>query len=572
MDINQYYPTPKSLASRCWQKFENRVIVRLLEPSAGTGELLHPVIHHCQEHYHRDSAKVDAAEIDLSRHARLRELGVSVVAVDFLEMENLSHYSHILMNPPFAHGADHVLHAWDRLFSGEIVAIINAETIRNPCSRDRQRLVAVIHEYGDAEFVREAFMDPDTLRKTEIEIAIIHLTKKPEESAFRGGFWHHLEEDQGHDAHYEAPKNMALRGSTVVNLVRAFNAAWDASRTAIHAELQATYYRRLLGGKLGDLKPGSDLDVMANRKDQSGELGALANTLFAEAYDDLKDRAWSAVMYSTDAEKYVSTKVRERLHTEFEQLKKLDFTAPNLFGFLMGLAENHGNIQLDMACEVFDKIIAHHSDNTLFFMGWKSNDKHRVGMAIKSKRFILPGFSDGGWRPCLGYEQAQRLRDIDKVFAMLDGKEKPEYGLVDLFQNEGQHLRDGNRGVSSYFEVRHYRGVGTIHFYPTNPKLIDRLNTMVGRARNWLPEHREQASKAFWRQHAMAEKITRESLKKHGKEIDDAMRRMQWVERDAEDAQEALSGIILGVAMDLGFDPNAAMEAPVQQERLALTA
>jgi len=57
---------------------------------------------------------------------------VAVVGHDFLEFKMGAIYSHIIMNPPFSQGAAHVLHAWHILYDGEIVALLNAETVRNP--------------------------------------------------------------------------------------------------------------------------------------------------------------------------------------------------------------------------------------------------------------------------------------------------------------------------------------------------------------------------------------------------------------------------------------------------------
>ena len=36
----QFYPTPRSLAIRMWEKFQNREVTRCLEPSCGSADLL----------------------------------------------------------------------------------------------------------------------------------------------------------------------------------------------------------------------------------------------------------------------------------------------------------------------------------------------------------------------------------------------------------------------------------------------------------------------------------------------------------------------------------------------------
>lgn len=73
------------------------------------------------------------------------------------------------MNPPFNQGCKHVLHAWDILFDGEIVAILNAETVKNPFSAERRLLAQLIEDHGSVEYIKDAFMDPDTQRKTRLK-------------------------------------------------------------------------------------------------------------------------------------------------------------------------------------------------------------------------------------------------------------------------------------------------------------------------------------------------------------------------------------------------------------------
>lgn len=89
----QYYPTPRALAHRAWALFKDKDIVRLLEPSAGTGDLVAPrtEARYCHLQW-------DAIERNPERHARLRELGAQVVGFDFMEFASCAMYSHILMN------------------------------------------------------------------------------------------------------------------------------------------------------------------------------------------------------------------------------------------------------------------------------------------------------------------------------------------------------------------------------------------------------------------------------------------------------------------------------------------
>lgn len=497
----QFYPTPPALAARAWAKFRNREFVRVLEPHAGHGDLA--VAHPDYERYGRVPS-IDCCEIDIGKHGVLRGKGLNVVGFDFLQFGNGSFYSHIICNPPFQDGAAHVLKAWDVLWDGEIVAILNAETVRNPFSRDRQRLADLIERFGEVEFVEGAFADAQAQRKTDVEVALVYLRKQADiQHDIIGDLLDDLRGDpetpERLGAGYAQPYEVALPNSVIENSVAAFDAAVRAMRDAVFGEARAGYYACLLG------------ETMAVRNGEGPQTKPAVSvgevhTDMAERYEALKDRAWAGILRSTNVTARLSSAAQKRVESEFAQVKSLAFTVANVYGFLCGLAQAQGEVQSQMACDIFDLITKYHSENTVFYRGWKSNDKHRTcGMRIKTTRFVLPGHS--GHTHSLTWESTQLLADFDKVFAMLDGKREPMVGLVRTFADHYGALRDGARMRSSYFDVRYYPGIGTIHFFPRDKALVDRLNRLVGRQHKWLPPEGTPMSDAFWLQYDSAEKL-----------------------------------------------------------------
>lgn len=105
MNDLQFYPTPSSLAYKAFRKFKNREVIRILEPSAGRGDLLVGFI---TGNYSRTDL-IDAIEIDLDNQAVLRGKGINVIDADFLQFDGAALYSHVLLNPPFLQGADMLL-------------------------------------------------------------------------------------------------------------------------------------------------------------------------------------------------------------------------------------------------------------------------------------------------------------------------------------------------------------------------------------------------------------------------------------------------------------------------------
>lgn len=505
MDL-QLYPTPPELARRMWKKFKNTDFTRVLEPSAGNGDLATASPHN-DRWYHGHRLAIDVCEIDISKHPALRGHGLNVVGIDFLQFQGGSIYSHYLLNPPFETGARHVLKAWDLAWNAEIVAIVNAESVRNPCTKERQRLVDLIEEFGEVEFISDAFMGPEVERQANVEIALIYLKRETARSTFVGDLLNELRSDHRDGEKlsegFAEKREVALPNSEIENSVVAFRAAVQSMIDAVKSESRARYYASLLGETMAIRMGGGSSSRDASIEWVQSETG--------KRYDELKDAAWAGILRSSNVTSRLSSQAQTRVEAEFEQIKKLEFTVSNIHGFLCGIAESQGQIQLDMACDVFDAIVRYHTENTVFYRGWKSNDKHRTcGMRIKTTRFILPGHSTNSYAHNLNWDSERLLADVDKVFAMLAGKREPDYGLRDAFRNEFDALRNGKRVSSSYFDVRYYPKAGTIHFFANDAKLVDRLNRVVGRRRHWLPKEGERVSKEFWLQFDQAEKFDAE--------------------------------------------------------------
>jgi hypothetical protein len=580
-DTLQYYPTPLALAQRAWDKFHNRDIVRVLEPSAGTGELLAPKRKEWGDSYYAKPLAWDAIEVDVRHHARLRELGAKIVGFDFLNQQSCAIYSHIIMNPPFASGAKHVLHAWNTLYEGEIVAILNAETLRNPLSAERQHLARLVAEHGSVEFIADAFKGADVEREAEVEVALVHLTKRADSTDILGDLLEDLQRDAAHadELNFRMPNELALPTGFVEETVRNFEAAVQAAKEEAVACTRAAHYRARLGQTMEMLQM-KELDADSRAATPAGEQ---VRGRYATAYEELKNAAWTQILRSTHVLSRLSSAAQKRVESQFESIKTLEFSTANVYGFLQGLVGSAGEIQMSMLCDVFDEITRYHSENTVFFMGWKSNDRHRTaGMRIKRTRFILPGEKLEGWRSSISFDVRQRLSDFDKVFAMLDGKRAPVAGLADLFHNPDTFaaLRTGKRLTSDYFDVRYYPGIGTIHFFSRRQDIVERLNRAVGQHRQWLPPDMGQASADFRKQYEQAEKFDAEVREQFKRETFGTsqwrLRSLDSVssqdEETAQKANEVLSRSLETVLEKHGIRPFEALEGQSAAAPLLLSA
>jgi hypothetical protein len=490
----EFYPTPFSLTQQMIAKFETKNYKRILEPSAGRGDLLKTLING------RYETKIDCIEIDLDNQAILREKNFNVIGMDFLQFENSGYmYSHIIMNPPFSNGIDHVLKGFDLLFDGELVAILNAETILNPCSEKKKHLVSLINEYGSVEFVESAFTSPDTLRKTEVKIAIVHLVKRANLNESFSCIYNDLKKEKPGDQtiNYQVHKDIAIKESSIVYLVKAFNNAVESHKKSCITTEEALYFSSLLGAENygNDYRGSNNIITSLHERYNTG-------------YDQLKKSAWQKVLNSTEFNRHLSSKAYKALNGDFDQVARLEFTLHNIRSFLMGLIDKSKQYNLEMVFDTFDSITKYHSGNRAYYKGWKSNDKHKTqAFRVKMTRFVLP--VNSYWEGNISHDAQRMLQDFDKTFAMLDGKQKPETSLEWVIDKKMQNLLTGERMSSCYFDIRYYPGVGTLHFFPRKDKkdVIDRLNRLVGKERKWLPNE-EKAGKTFWKQYDLAEKVT----------------------------------------------------------------
>ena len=581
----QFYPTPADLATKAWNKFKNKDFVRILEPEAGDGALIKAMPWYSKRSYRE--LPVDCCEIDFSKHANLREIpGVSIVGFDFLQFTGGAIYSHIIMNPPFADGASHLLKAWDIMWDGEIVAIINAETLRNPFSKERNHLLSLVERFGEVEYIESAFAGDDAERKTQVEIALVYLRKQSNVGeSIVGTLLSDLQSENAKvkaerlAAGFEQMQELTVPTSVIENSVIAFDAAVTSMRAAVMANARANYYGSMLGDTMAVRSGGTPTEKL-----DSSISGV--KTELVQRYRTLKDKAWAGMLRSTKVTSKLSSSAQKRVEAEFEQIKELEFTVENIFGFMAGLMENQGQIQLDMACDVFDLITRFHTDNLCFYKGWKSNDNHRsCGMRIKTTRFVIPGNESYKGSGNLSFDCMNKLADFDKVFAMLDGKSEAEISLVNVFQNQFKEMCRGERVSSSYFDTRYYPGAGTIHFFATNKALVDKLNKLVGEHRKWLPPADASVSETFWQQYERAEKFdkelraeldNRESDKRaqglHASAWHHPLRSLHQDDERSDISRSAIDDAMTAVLERNGISVDFQLQGPAAQEQMLLAA
>lgn len=130
--VPNFFPTPKPLVERMLLEADIDAGDRVLEPSAGKGDIALAIRHLAVNESSRNGGSIhlQCVEINLALAEHLRKKGLDVVCGDFLEYQSAG-WDRVIMNPPFERGVDekHVRHAHSLLADGgSLVAIVCSTT------------------------------------------------------------------------------------------------------------------------------------------------------------------------------------------------------------------------------------------------------------------------------------------------------------------------------------------------------------------------------------------------------------------------------------------------------------
>lgn len=151
----QLFPTPPALAARMVALADIHATHDVLEPSAGTGNLLRALL--------PTGANVLAVEIHPGLAEALKKLDVAVVCADFLDRRAcaIGTFDRILMNPPFGDGQDiaHIQHALTLLNPGGRLVALCAN---GPRQQDKLRPLVAAYDGTWEDLPDGSFHDAGT--------------------------------------------------------------------------------------------------------------------------------------------------------------------------------------------------------------------------------------------------------------------------------------------------------------------------------------------------------------------------------------------------------------------------
>jgi hypothetical protein len=483
-----FYPTPRTIATKMLAKLSPEA-VHILEPSAGKGDLAKAILDAGRyPHWGGDRTryKLDVIEShpDLVQILRGHE-ELTIVGYDWLTYNGVSYYDAIVMNPPFSEGAKHLLRAWDFLHAGEIVCLLNQETIDNPYTEERTRLAALIAAHGTVESLGPCFTDAE--RQTAVHVALVYLKKEAE--ADRLDLWDARTQEKDHDdSPGELDQLPALRDK-LGNLEHYYNQALSEMFKAFQHIRRSTRYMEALGCSIraprGDRH---DEDMGKILKLAQGNITA-ARAEFATC---LRRGAWMHVFDQMEFTKWLDSQQTDDMLRDLERDSTIPFTSKNVKGTLTNIFLQRKTLFEQSVWNVFLALTKHFKGNTSGDIGsgdgragWKTNDAYKV-----NHRLVFPygcRFSYGTF--CSYGDRSSEIvyQDLDRVLAVLDGTRFEEVLTVNGAMQHAFSQNNRNPGTceSTYFHVRYFKK-GTVHLTWRRPDLLTAFNRTAAAGRNWI--------------------------------------------------------------------------------------
>lgn len=479
-----FYPTPESVANKMLAGFDMYELAKrhILEPSAGKGDLAEAIVNKMGFSSWRakeNNYLIHCIESDIELQATIKGKGFPLVGTDFLSFVPDEKYDLIIMNPPFSNGDKHLLHAWEILEHGDIVCLLNSETLNNPYSQNRKLLQNIIAEHGTVEELGQCFTD--AFRKTDVNVSLVRLHKERKENKFYFEVGQDTEKDTVFNG-YDFNNNEIATKDIVNNLVRDYDKSREVFMELTEKFAELGHYVCRLGLRAEDVE--KSINALFNSS-PTKEQQEIAYNSFVRS---LKKCAWYKVFQLTNISNLVSAGVRQEFDNLMYENQNMAFSHDNIIRILETIYLNRGNILQQCVEEAFDHMTKYYAENRVHVEGWLTNDCYKV-----NKRVIFPYAIDTFFStPSIKWGEQTKLDDIDRGLAYLQGLSLEQVpvtmtkALINVFkeQKEGSY---GKKIDSTYFEMKVYKK-GTLHLLFKDLDLLERFNYAAAKGKNWLPD------------------------------------------------------------------------------------
>lgn len=477
-NTKEFYPTPDSLLEKVFEGVDWRRIGTVLEPSAGKGNICDYIMKVSSEYpYYNSSIRIDCIEVDSDLQKVLEGKEYRIVHNNFLTFQTFKQYDLIVMNPPFSNGCTHLLKALELSKNGgNVICILNAETIKNPYCNERKALVQKLEELNATiDYYQEEFTHAE--RKTSVEVAVIKVAIAEKE--FDSTIYNELKKKRYGEGQTDYEQTSVAVADYIKAAVMQYNLEVEAGISLIRE------YRAMAPLIMSDLRQDSFKQPILSLK--NGNSDATINGFV----EDVRMKYWNALFRDKRFTGKMTGEQYQQFISQVDKLKDYDFSYFNILSMQEKMSKTLISSIEDCIVALFDELShqyaynnSEYEKNVHYYNGWCTNKSWYI-----NKKVILPFYDafsrwDGEYQPT-DYKVMQKLSDIEKALNYLDG------GLSDGVSLEnalGWAKRTGTtkKIPLKYFNVTFYKK-GTIHIEFTNEELLKKLNIFGSQQKKWLP-------------------------------------------------------------------------------------
>ena len=493
-DNKDFYPTPENLINKMLCDIDFKMIHSILEPSAGSGNIVEAIKKKEKFYsstYNKVNYDIDCIEADQNLQSILKGKNFRVVYNDFLTYDTMKEYDLIIMNPPFSNGCKHLLKALEmqQRNGGAIVCLLNAETLKNPCTNYRQYLQRKLTEYNaKVEFIQDAFMDAE--RKTAVEIALIkvQLPEVQRQSFILDGL---QKAQQQKEIEADTESTQLIDSDFFKAIVNQYNLEVEAG-----IKLIKEYYamKPFILSEFGKDKETGEtiqtggcilqMDIIGNRDKYNNKLS------INEYIREVRGKYWKALFENKKFIGQLTNNLQRDFYNKVEELKDYDFSLYNIYQLKIDMQKKVVKGIEDTIMELFEEFSNKYhwydetSGNIHYYNGWKTNKAW-----IINKKVIIPlkaydDYYTDRFQPT-HYDVLRKLRDIEKCFNYLDGGLTEAVDLEESLKFAEEYGETKNIQLK-YFTVTFYKK-GTCHIVFNDDELLKKFNIFGSQHKGWLP-------------------------------------------------------------------------------------
>lgn len=479
----EFYPTPKSLLNKIFDGVDWKQVDTILEPSAGKGDIIEFIQNSEEAHRYHHNFEIDCIEKDPNLQAILKQKGFRLVHDDFLTFHTWKQYDLIVMNPPFSCGDKHLLNALKlQEDGGNIICILNAETLKNPYSITRLALALRLEDlHANVSYMQNEFVSAE--RKTSVEIAVVKVSIPKKERDSR--IFSELKESKQMSEQNSTEQTSLAENDYIKAAVKQFELETEAGIRLIR-EYQAMkpYMLRSLSG--GNLAKNDSILYLTMDKYSPCSPEVTEN----EFLKVVRLKYWTSIFNDSRFTGHMTSNLLSEYRTQINKLADYDFSYFNIKTIQTDIAKKLVKGVEECIVKLFDELSFQYSysdelgRNIHYYNGWKTNKAW-----IINKKVILPwmnawGRYNGSYDPA-SYEIIKKLADIEKALDYLSGSSGNERGIHETL-HEAKKIGQTKKISLKYFTVTFYKK-GTCHIEFTNLELLKKLNIFGSQQKGWLP-------------------------------------------------------------------------------------